>query len=111
MCIRDRYRAGSAGEAPVLDAAASYDPESRAASVFVVNRSLSDEVDVHLEFADVQVAGVTGVDLLTGDDPKQANSWEQRESVVPVPGKATVEDGRAHVTVPSLGLAVVKLIL
>jgi len=104
------YEAGARGEAPVLDVAASCEPETGRASIFVVNRSLSDEVAVDVSFAGREIAKVAGVDVLTGDDPKEANSWERPDAIAPVAGSAEVdEEGRVHVAVPSLGLAVVRL--
>ena len=104
------YEAGALGEAPVLDVAASCEPEAGKACVFIVNRSLSDDVAVDVSFADREVARVAGVDVLTGDGPKTANTWERPDAIRPVTGSADVDgEGGARVTVPSLGLAVVRL--
>jgi len=104
------YTAGARGEAPVLDVAASCEPEAGRACVFIVNRSLSDDVEVDVSFTDRKVAKVAGVDVLTGDDPKKSNSWERPDAIVPVAGSAVVDGGGCvRVVAPSLGLAVVRL--
>ncbi|MBM3957873.1 MAG: alpha-N-arabinofuranosidase [Gemmatimonadetes bacterium] len=104
------YAAGGSGEAPTLDVAASHDPEAGRACVFIVNRSPADEAEVSVSFADRRAARVSGVDVLTGDDPKAANSWERPDVVAPAAGSARVDDqGGVRVRVPSLGLAVVRM--
>ena len=104
------YAAGATGEAPVLDVAASHEPDSGRACVFAVNRSQSEGVDVAVSFANQRAAAVLGVDVLTGDDPKAHNTWDRPGVIQPADGAAEIDDeGRVRVTVPSLGLAVLRL--
>ena len=93
-----------------LNLAANCEPEAGRASVFIVNRSLSDDVAVNVSFADRKVAKVAGVDVLTGDDPKEANSWERPDAIAPIAGSAQIDDdGCVRLVAPSLGLAAVRL--
>ncbi|HVC79928.1 MAG TPA: alpha-L-arabinofuranosidase C-terminal domain-containing protein [Chloroflexota bacterium] len=103
------YQAGDRGEAPVLDAAASYDEETGQTAIFLINRSQGEELTVEIDLADRRFAGAGTVDLLGGGDVKAANSWEDPHRVVPVQGSAALtEENRLRVRVPAPGLAVVR---
>ena len=103
------YRAGDRGEAPVLDCAASYDPTTETAAVFLVNRDLREGLEVCVGLADRQITGVVGVEVLGGGDVKAANTWERPNAVVPSRGEAFLADNVARVRVPSPGMAVLRL--
>jgi alpha-N-arabinofuranosidase len=96
------YKAGSRGEAPVLDVSACLDDEGRLA-LFAVNRSRTDAVELDVRLNDAVVTAATGADALHGSDPKAANSWEAPNAVQPTPWQAAAQDGRLRVTVPALG--------
>jgi len=101
-------KAGNRGEVPALDVSASL-AEDGSLAVFVVNRSLTEETTLDIQLADAKVTGVIGVDVLTGTDPKAANSWEQPNLVVPRPGSARLtENGGVSLTVPALGFAALR---
>ena len=113
------YDAGKRGEVPTLDVSATFEAgggggtggDAGTAAVFLVNRDVGGELTVDVSFNDRDVAAVTGVDELGGGDVKATNTWERPDAVAPRPGRAAVsDDGRsARVTVPSPGLAVVRL--
>jgi alpha-N-arabinofuranosidase len=105
------YVAGARGEVPVLDVSASHDGESGQAGVFIVNRSLTDDVEIDLRFADAAIDRVLGVDVLTGDGPKARNTWERPDVVRPIAGAATVIDGSVRLVAPSLGLTVLRVVV
>jgi len=106
------YRAGARGDVSVLDVSASYNGDSHAASVFVVNRSRQEDCEVTLSFAGRSPKSVNCVDVLTGDDPKAYNSWENRDVIKPQPGSASIDDdGNVRVRVPSLGLVSLQVSL
>ncbi len=101
------YAAGARGEAPLLDVSASHDPESDSISIFIVNRSQSDDVEVHVSCGDFRARPDVETAVLTGSGPKAHNTWERPDVIRPRPGAATVDtDGIVRVTVPSLGLSV-----
>ena len=105
------YVAGARGDVPVLDVSASHDVESGRVGVFIVNRSLTDDAEIDLRFADAAIDRVLGVDVLTGDGPKARNTWDRPEAVRPVGGAATVIDGSVRLVAPSLGLTVLRVAL
>ncbi len=103
------YEAGSRGEAPMLDVSASHDPATHKISVFIVNRSLQQDLDVRISLDSLRVDPRVNVTVLTGHDPKSHNSWERPDVIRPASGSATVNaDGELLLTVPSLGLSVVS---
>ncbi len=103
------YKAGERGEAPVLDCAASYDAATGSAAVFIVNRHLQDDLEVTVDVADRQLAGIAGLEVLGGGDVKAANSWEHPHAVSPVRGEAALDGGVARMRIPAPGLAVLRL--
>jgi alpha-N-arabinofuranosidase len=103
------YQAGERGEAPVLDAAASYDEHAGTASIFLVNRSQREDLAVEVDLADRRFARVDGADMLGGGDVKATNTWDDPHRVVPARGSAVLtKEGRIRVRVPAPGLAVVR---
>ena len=71
------YAAGARGEVPMLDVSASYDVARDSVSVFLVNRSLSEDVDVQVSFGDRRAKPNLKTTVLTGNDPKAHNTWER----------------------------------
>ncbi len=104
------YEAGARGEVPMLDVSASYNAERDSVSVFIVNRSLTDDVDVQVSIGDRHATADLKTTVLTGDDPKAHNTWEEPDVIRPTSGTARVsDDGGVRLTVPSLGLYVVRV--
>jgi alpha-L-arabinofuranosidase len=55
------------------------------------------------------VTAVTAVDVLSGTDPKAANSWENPNAVTPKPGSAIVtERGTASLQAPPLSFTALR---
>lgn len=102
------YNAGERGEVPMIDVSASL-AEDGSLAVFAVNRSQTEMVELKIDFNDAQIAGITGVDTLTGKNPKTANSWEAPHAVEPKPGVARMGDnGTAVVELPPLSFSAVR---
>jgi len=102
------YAAGARGEVPVLDVSASMTAEG-ALAVFVVNRSQTEAAQLAIRLEDARVTEITGVDILTGTDPKACNTWEAPEVIVPKPGVAQLsEGGGIDLEIPALGFAALR---
>ncbi len=104
------YAAGARGEVPALDVSASHDPARNETTVFIVNRSLQEDVDVTVSFGSLRADPNLNTTVLTGNDPKAHNSWEESNVIKPCAAAARVdEDGWIETVVPSLGLAVLNV--
>ncbi len=103
------YKAGSRGEVPQCDAAATLDPETGAIGVFVVNRAVEGELEVEVICADRRLTEMKEGRLLSGPDSKQANTWENPKAVTPTRASARLQDGKLHLRVPGPGFCAVGL--
>lgn len=73
------------GDQPLLDAAASYDADTRQAAVFIVNRSQTEPMATELVWQSGAPAAVSEVWQVTGADAKATNSWEKPEQIIARP--------------------------
>lgn len=103
------YTAGARGEAPVLDAAATYDEATGAATFLLLNRQQGEPLEVAVTLADRAPRRVLSAHSLGGDDVKAANTWEQPERIRPLRAQATIDEGALRVAVPAPGLTVVRV--
>lgn len=89
------------GEVALVDAAATYDPETRATAVFAVNRSLTDPVTLELSLEQLGGIGTVAATTLTDADIHAANTLADPERVRPIENTSVeVRDGRVVVTLP-----------
>jgi alpha-L-arabinofuranosidase len=70
-------------QVPFLDVAATFDPQSGQAAVFMLNRDLDAERELVLEWRDPTPTRVLACQTLTGTDLKAFNTFEQPQQVVP----------------------------
>ena len=74
--------------------------------IFATNRSLTDASELVINLADRQLTGYESGEILTGTDPKAANSYEQPNAIRSQPFSAvSVKNGRATVQLPPLSIA------
>lgn len=102
------YDAGERGEVQFIDASASYDDKIGDLALFLVNRSVDEDAQVTIDLSDRSITGAGSVQIMTGDDPKLANTWDEPNNVVPGIGNAELNGGVLTVDVPKLGMAVVS---
>jgi len=102
------YDASEHGEVQTIDASASFDEETGDLAMFLVNRSVDQDARVTIDLSDRVVTGAGDIQVMTGDDPKLANTWEQPDNVVPSAGVTELSDGVLTIDVPKLGMAVVS---
>jgi alpha-N-arabinofuranosidase len=103
------YKAGDRGDAPVIDAAASFDPATGEASVFVTNRKIDDAATVTVAFSDRVVTKILSGEGIGGQDPKLFNSWENATAVARFSADAKVVDGGVQIPLKAPGFAAVKM--
>jgi alpha-N-arabinofuranosidase len=74
--------------------------------VFMTNRSLAEDMTVHVKVADRAIVALDSAEILTGPGPKAINSLEQPNLVQLHPFQAVeISDGLATVRLPSLSVA------
>ncbi|MBN1248769.1 MAG: hypothetical protein JXC32_14005 [Anaerolineae bacterium] len=102
------YEGRTNGETTYLDASAIWDRDRL--HVFAVNRSPTERAEVRVQVADRELVALESGELLTGPDPKAANSYAQPDLVVSRPfAQAQVADGTTTVELPPLSVAALTL--
>ena len=104
------YGTTTYGEVPLVDAVATYDKESGTTSVFLVNRSLTDEAEVVVDVAALGDVTVRSASSLFDDDIHAANTLQDQERVAlrPTP-TAVVENARLRLVLPKVSWTAVEL--
>ena len=98
------YESPSYGVAPQIDAAAILG-DGRL-HVLAVNRDMTEAGELRIELAGAQLAALEIAEIVTGSDPKAANSYEQPEAVkAQAFAEASVSAGSAAVRLPALSFA------
>jgi alpha-N-arabinofuranosidase len=96
------------GEVHFIDASAIL--EGTELKVFVTNRSLDEKAPLEIHLADRAISSLRDAELLTGPDPKAANSFEQPDRIRSQEFKeVAVKGGRAKVELPPLSVAAMTL--
>jgi alpha-N-arabinofuranosidase len=80
--------------------------------VFLTNRDTLEAAPVSVVLADRRIASCESAELLTGPDPKAANTFERKDVVAARPFEGVeVRGDRARCTLPPLSFAAITLIL
>lgn len=94
----DTYSTELYGEQPLVDAVATHDAESSSTSVFLVNRSQTEEAQIVIDIAALGAVTVVEAQTLSDSDINAANTLEAMERVGMVGNDTAVVDG-ATVTI------------
>lgn len=79
----DTYAAGEKKEIPYIDASVVYSKDREEVTAFIVNRHMTDCMDIDFTLEGFEVESVLEHKVLNHDDMKATNSPEQPENVVP----------------------------
>ena len=110
LCQAPTYETSQFGAASLLDASASYDAESGASAVFIVNRSQQASEPVEIEWQNGAPGKSAHVYQVAGSDPKAANTFEQPNAVVTADlGEATLDGNKLTLRLPPLSFTVVSV--
>ena len=102
------YTGKTYGEVTTIDTSAILNGDTL--QVFATNRSLTDSAEFEIAVADRAIAGFSSGEVLTGPDPKAANSYEQPNLVTASPlGGVQIKGGVATVMLPPLSVAAMTL--
>ncbi|KAF2416139.1 alpha-N-arabinofuranosidase [Microbacterium sp. B35-30] len=95
------------GDVPIVDAVATHDESGGGTTVFIVNRSLSDEVSLEVDVVALgRIANATAVSLFD-DDIHAANTLHDPERVAPRTNSSVhADDGKITVTLPPVSWTV-----
>ena len=100
----------SSARCPLLDVSASYDAESGASAVFIVNRSQQESEPVEIEWQNGAPGKNAHVYQVAGSDPKAANTFEQPNAVVPADlGEVALDGKKLSLRLPPLSFTVVSV--
>ena len=105
-----RHETKQYGDVPLLDVAATHDPETRLGALFVVNRSQTGAVPLSFHWHNVRPRNVRAW-RLSGTDPKAVNSFEQPNQVVARPlAIQSIETG-SELLLPPLSFTAFEMML
>ncbi|GAB3820495.1 alpha-N-arabinofuranosidase [Tessaracoccus terricola] len=98
------------GEVPVVDAVATRDADAGHTAVFLVNRSMTEAVELTIDAASLGARSVASAVTLADADVHAANTLAEPERVSPGPNDSvSFEDGVVRVTLPPVSWTALKL--
>lgn len=103
LCVSPQYETKRFGPMPVLDVSASYQEESGNNSIFIVNRNQTAPEAIEIEWRAWKPGKVTRVIQVSGTGPKQANTFENPNNIVPREIKPPmIRENKLRMEVPPL---------
>ncbi|MDD3726229.1 MAG: alpha-L-arabinofuranosidase C-terminal domain-containing protein [Candidatus Ratteibacteria bacterium] len=100
------YESQSYGQTTLIDASAILGTGKL--HIFATNRNITEKAEVLISPADIEILSVESADILTGPNPKAANSFENKNVVVSKKFKDTsVSDGKAVCKIPPLSFVAI----
>jgi alpha-N-arabinofuranosidase len=104
------YDAPGLPDVPLLEATATHDPETGAITLFAVNRSTTEDLEIDATLRGLPDHRVTQATTLTAPDVRRTNTAESPDAVSPAPLRGVaVEDGRLRASLPPISWNVVRL--
>ncbi|MFC5502904.1 alpha-N-arabinofuranosidase [Lysinimonas soli] len=104
------YETAKYGAVPLIDAVATHDAQTGTTSVFLVNRSLSDEATVTIDIAALGRAAVVSAQTLSDTDVTAKNTLAEPERVGLIANdSATIADGVVTITLPPVSWTALEL--
>jgi len=98
------------GTSSLLDVSASHDPATAQQAVFIVNRSQTESVTTDITWQDGAPTQVIEAWQMAGTDPKQENTWDAPEAVVPKKlGRVKLDGKTLKLRLPPLSFTALKL--
>jgi len=98
------------GDVATVDAVATVDDATGATSVFLVNRSRTDTIDVTIALPADSALSIAETHTISDDDIDAKNTLDDQERVAPAPNEsATVTDGVLTVTLPPVSWTAIAL--
>jgi alpha-N-arabinofuranosidase len=100
------------GPVPTVDAVATYEADSEALAIFLVNRDQSQEAHLRIDLRTFAAPQVVEHLVVADDDPDACNTAEapDRVRMQLASGSAQVDGGILTLTVPALSWSVVRAV-
>ena len=99
------------GEVNFVDIAATLDPESKAATLFLLNRDLEMPQEVDLVWRDLTPAAVHSFQTITGPDLKAVNTFTDPNRVTPQTLESPKPASRMSLQLPARSYSVLSVAL
>jgi alpha-N-arabinofuranosidase len=96
-------------QVPFVDVVATYDASARRVAVFALNRDLSNERELALNFEDITPSAVLACETVTGADLKAFNTFESPNKVVATKLDAASAGAKMSVKLPARSYTVIHL--
>ncbi len=103
------YETAQHGDAALVDAVATHDPESGAVTIFAVNRSQTGPVRVEVDARSLPGLRSVAATTLSNPDHTWTATADDDTTVAPRPVPATFADGRLTLEVPAVSWNVIRL--
>ena len=102
------YESKSYGYVNYIDASAIWNQDKL--SIFIINRSPDKNLELSIQLGDRQIKNIQNCAILSGKDPKDANSFENPELLsIENYGKANIIDDQVEISVPILSFITLTL--
>jgi alpha-N-arabinofuranosidase len=105
------YSVGGMGQVPYLDVAGTIDPQSKAVSLFILNRDLAKPRELQVVWHEMTPSRVNACPVLTGSDMKAVNGFDAPTRVAPQTLEAVPVGSKMTFQFPAHSYAVVNLSL
>jgi alpha-N-arabinofuranosidase len=97
------------GQVPFVDVVATYDAKNGRVAVFALNRDLSNERELALNFDDLTPTSVVAAKTITGSDLKAFNTFEEPNKVVAAKLDGVKAGSKMSIKLPPRSYSVVQL--
>lgn len=102
------YEGATNGRVHIIDSSAIL--EEHRLHVFLTNRSTDETADVSIALADRSIISCESAEILTGSDPKSANSFEEPNVVITKPFENIhIDNNQAQYKLPPLSFVAITL--
>ncbi|HEV2383263.1 MAG TPA: alpha-N-arabinofuranosidase [Terriglobia bacterium] len=97
------------GQVPFLDVVGTFDPESKTAALFMLNRDLERPREIEITWQNVTPTRVTDCQIITGNDLKATNTFDAPKRVVPQPLESPKVGSKMTLQVPAHSYTVMQV--
>lgn len=107
----DCYDSRDFGDVPYLSAVSVYDEENERVTLFAINRSVGEEMELKCDMRAFEGYELEEHIILHDEDPKAHNSLKDPEHVAPFRGQNTarIEDGRLSALLSAMSWNVIRM--